>query len=370
METTQPTKVLVADAGRATGINFCRSLRLADDNIETIGLEKDRFSIFNSVADRTRLMPDITKDQEGFFDFLHHVIEEEQPDLLYPAKTNEVLWEVSKRRDELNTRVFLPEHSKIELFEDKFRTAKLWEQAGIKVPKGMLIKDEDDLRHAFKTIGQELWLRKLVGSGGAGSIAVKDFDLARAWIDRFNGWGNFMAAEVLTKPPEMATWAALWKEGELIVSQIRKRLFWEFAYLSPSGVTGVSGAQSTVKDPLIDEISMAAIQAIDDKPEGIISLDYTYDQEGYPNPTEVQASRFYTSMYFLARAGLNLPHIFLKLALGREIPEFKDKFSPLPEGAVWIKYIEREPVLTTMEEIQANVDNLNALQEQIRCVKA
>lgn len=357
-------KVLVTEAGRATGINFCRSLQLAPEKIETIGLEKDRFSIFNSVADRTILMPDIAQGTEEFFDFLDHVIGEEEPDLLYPAKTNAVLWEISKRRAQLKTKVFLPEHSKIELFEDKFATADLWEKAGIKVPRGMLIKDESDLRHAFQEIGKKIWLRKLIGSGGAGSIATDDFELARAWINRFDGWGNFMAAEVLTK--EMATWCALWKEGELIVSQIRKRLFWEFSYLSPSGVTGISGAQATTKDPQIDEISMAAIKAVDDKPEGIISLDYTYDHEGIPNPTEVQASRFYTSVNFMAQAGLNLPYIFLKLALGEEVPHFEDKFSPLPEGLVWIKYIEREPVLTTMADIRRNVDQLHVLQEQIK----
>lgn len=356
-------KVLFTEAGRATGINFCRSLKLAPEPIETVGLEKDPYSIFNSVADRTLPMPDITKDKEGFFRYLKRVIDEEKPDLLYPAKTNEVLWEVSKVRDQLGTRVFLPPHEKIELFEDKFATAEKWEKAGIKVPKGMLIKDEEDLKRAFREFGKKIWIRKLVGSGGAGSIDTDDFELARAWINRFNGWGNFMASELLTK--EMATWSALWKEGELIVSQIRKRLFWEFSYLAPSGVTGVSGAQMTVKDPKLDEISLAAIKAVDDKPDGIISLDYTYDKDGVPNPTEVQASRFYTSVHFMAKAGLNLPYIFVKMALGEDLPEFKDKFSPLPEGLVWIKYIECEPVLTTMAEVRGNMERLGALLEGI-----
>lgn len=357
-------KVLLTDSGRATGMNFCRSLKIAPEPVETVGMEKDPYSMFNSVADRTLPMPDITEDEEGFFRYLDHVIGREEPDLLYPAKTNEVLWEISKRRDQIGTRVFLPPHDKIELFEDKFKTADLWEKAGLKVPKGMLIKDEDDLRHAFSTLGKKIWLRKLKGCGGAGSIDTDDFNLGKAWIDRFNGWGNFMAAEVLGK--EMATWSALWKDGELIVSQIRKRLFWEFPYLSPSGVTGISGAQMTAKDPELDDISLAAIKAVDDKPNGIISLDYTYDNDGVPNPTEVQASRFYTSIYFMAKAGLNLPYIFLKLALGEDIPPVEDKFSPLPEGKVWIKYIEREPVLTTMEEIRQRTERLHDLLNEIK----
>ena len=357
-------KVLITEAGRATGINVTRCLRMAGEPITVIGLEKDKYSIFNSEADTTLLMPDITRDKEGFIAFLDDVIEREKPDVLYPAKTNEVLWEISHRRERLRTHIFLPDKEKVALFEDKFRTSQLWEKAGLRVPHGMMIHSEDDLRRAFKTIGKRLWFRKIKGCGGSGSIDTDDFDLAKAWINRFDGWGCFMAAECLTR--NTTSWSAIWKNGELVVSQIRKRLYWEFPYLSPSGVTGITGAQVTVRDPQLDEIALKAIKTVDDKPHGIISLDFTYDSDGIPNPTEVQASRFFTSMYFMAKGGLNFPYILLKLALNEDCPVFTTKFSPIEPGLVWIKYIEHEPVLTSLNRIEQNVRQLDQTMENIK----
>ena len=181
------------------------------------------------------------------------------------------------------------------------------------------------------------------------SIQTDNFDMAKAWINRLNGWGNFTAAEVLSK--NTATWSGLWNNGNLIVSQIRKRVYWEYGYLSPSGVSGITGAQVTAKDPLIDDIALKSIYSINKLPHGIVSVDFTYDFEGYPNPTEIQASRFFTSSYFMAKAGLNFPLLLIKLAFNEKIPEFNDKFSPLEEGLVWVKYVDCLPTLTSLKEI-------------------
>lgn len=77
-----------------------------------------------------------------------------------------------------------------------------------------------------------------------------------------------------------------------------------------------------------------------------------------PYITEIQASRFYTSSYFMAKAGLNLPYIMLKMAFDEELPVFENKFSPLPDGLVWIKYVDCLPFLTTIEEINKNENEL------------
>ena len=51
----------------------------------------------------------------------------------------------------------------------------------------------------------------------------------------------------------------------------------------------------------------------------------------------------------------------LKTAFGEEIDEINEKFSPLPENLLWIKYVDCEPVLTTVDEIEKNVKVLEEL---------
>ncbi|MBZ9618253.1 ATP-grasp domain-containing protein [Clostridium estertheticum] len=347
-------KIIVTNAGRSAGINFCRSLRLAPEKFEIIALENNKYSIMNAVADKKYLCPQA--DSKDYLEFLKFVIKDTNADFLYPSKTNEELWLIAKHRNELNIKTYLPDDDLIEIYENKFKTFELLKSKGIKVPNTKLIKNENDL-YDFISKYNKIWLRAIKGCGGKGSISTDSFSFAKEWINKFNGWGNFTAAEVLTD--KTASWTAIWKDGELIVSQIRERLYWEFGYLSPSGVTGITGAQITKKDSLIDELAIKSIKAITNKPHGIVSVDFCYDKDGVPNPTEIQASRFFTSTYFMAKSGLNFPYIMLKTAFNESIPKFEDKYSPLQENLMWIKYVDCEPLLTTTKEV--NLYELNLL---------
>lgn len=352
-------RVLVTNAGRGTAINFCRSLRLADEKIEIIGIENNPYSIFNAEVDQKFLCPDV--ESEDYLPFLKDVIRKTKANFIYPSKTNEELWLISRHRDEfekMGVKTFLPEDSMVQIYEDKYQTYKILRENGVPVAETTLLHNEDDLKRELQNRPEGVWIRAIKGCGGKGSTPATDFDFAKAWIDKFDGWGNFTASEILGK--KTATWSGLWKDGELIISQVRKRLYWEFSYLSPSGVTGITGAQMTAKDKGLDEIAMKAILSVCEKPHGIVAVDFTYDKDDIkPYVTEIQASRFYTSSYFMAKAGLNLPYIMLKMAFDEELPVFEDKFSPLEEGLVWIKYVDCLPVLTNLKEIEKNNEALN-----------
>ena len=49
---------------------------------------------------------------------------------------------------------------------------------------------------------------------------------------------------------------------------------------------------------MVDEIALRAITAVDGSPHGIFSVDLTYDDEGVPNPTEINIGRFFTTHLF------------------------------------------------------------------------
>lgn len=72
-----------------------------------------------------------------------------------------------------------------------------------------------------------------------------------------------------------------------------------------------------------------------------------------PRPTEINISRFFTTIQFFAAAGLNFPEIFCELGLqGRSIWE-GPKINPLPPGLVWLRGMDQPPQLRRREELEA-----------------
>lgn len=347
------TRVLILSATDGTaGVDFCKSLRLCGKKYHIVASDTNSIRLHHALpyADEHFLLPDINeKGDAEYWSVLLKLIKHTKPDFIYAADTNKELELFSARRDEIDVPYFLPPREAVEIYEDKWLTWQFLQQADIQVPKTVLIKNKADLEHAISEF-QQVWLRATTGSGGRGSIPTDNFDFAVNWLNHNNGWGVFTAAECLTK--KMATWIGLWKEGELIVCQGRNRLHWDYGHLSPSGVSGITGAQSTTSDSVIHQTALAAIAAIPHKPHGVVSVDFTYDSEGRPNPTEIQASRFYSSIYFLAAAGLNLPDMFIDLGLGRETKEVLKREHPLEDGLVWLKTVGCPEQLTTLQEME------------------
>ena len=194
---------------------------------------------------------------------------------------------------------------------------------------------------------KEVWLRRIYGSGGAGSIATSDAKLAECWINRFNGWGKFTISDKLSK--RTCTWSSIWKDGKLIIEQGREREYWEFADRAPSGVTGITGAQFARNDEYMKQISLNIIKNTSLRPNGALAIDYTYDENGELNLTEIQASRLYSSTLFMSTCGVNLPLILYKTAMGERCNTTKKE---IDENLLWLKYVELEPMLVSRKQIE------------------
>ena len=158
---------------------------------------------------------------------------------------------------------------------------------------------------------------------------------------------------------------SLWKDGELVVAQGRKRLYWELSKISPSGVTGATGTGLTYSSEELDDIARRAVLAVDSKPDGLFGVDMAYDKNGVPNPTEINIGRFFTTHEFFTQAGLNMPEMFVKLAYGESVPKLVKNTNPLPDGLVWIRGMDFEPVLSDVETVEASVAKLNEILKEL-----
>lgn len=356
-------RILVNETGGTLSRNFIASLRKSKQKYYIIGITSHPYELALSNADESFLVPQA--DDPKFISVINQIARKTGATFLH-SQHDVVISVLVKYRDELTVPTFFPKPETVCVCADKFESYRRWVGAGVPVPKTMEIHTSNDLSRAFQKLGKTLWLRLKEGGGGAGSLPTDDEQFARMWIDRFHGWGKFTASEMLS--PSSITWSSIWQNGRLVVAQTRKRLYWLFANRTLSGVTGVTGAAVTVRDPAIDALAQKAILAIDAQPQGIFSVDMTYDLKGEPRLTEINIGRFFTTIHFFTEAGLNMPDMFVRLAYGEKLPRLSRRINPLPAGLVWVRGMDTQPVLTTQKKIAGYKKSLAKLEKEVHSV--
>lgn len=344
------SKIQVGGAGGAPSNNFIRSLRESGRDDYIIGTSCVPSDLFLADADEKHVVPAATA--AGYPEKILSLIAVARPDFIHLQNDYEVR-AISRLRDEvmaLGTTLYLPAAETIENCVDKQKSHAIWQASGVRVPRTILLNDESDLRSAFDQFGPTIWVRAVEGGGGRGALPVDNHEFAKIWIDRFDGWGTFTASELLSE--KSITWQSIWFEGELVVAQTRRRRSWNFGNRTLSGITGITGVGETCSDAQVDRVAQDAILAIDARPHGIFSADMTFDFSGIPKPTEINIGRFFTTHYFFTKAGLNFPEIYCNIALEGKFPSLAKKINPLPDGLIWIRGMDREPVLTTVAELE------------------
>jgi len=350
-------KILIAGAGGAPSEGVINSLLRSKKNEIIVGMGSEPTDLVLSNAAEKYYIP--YADTEGYKEALLKLLRSVKPDFIHFQNDLEI-YHASKFRDDihaLGVKTYMPSHEVIDTCVHKYKTYLKCLEAGITVPKNIMINSEEDLRYAFSELGDDkgkIWLRATsIGGGGKGALPTNDFDFAKGWIDRYNGWGDFVAAEMLT--PDTVTWLSIWNNGELVTAQTRIRKGWTHGNRTVSGVTGVTKVGQTFSDPEVDRISIATIKAVSNKPHGIFGVDMAYDKNGIPNPTEINISRFFTTVLFFTEAGLNMPEIFKDIVLYDELPKLEKIINPLQDGLLWIRGMDTKPRLMTDKQIANEV---------------
>ena len=357
---TKRIKVIITGAGGSASIGFCRSLSDSKTDYEIIGLDSDKYHLSLAEGYINYLVPP-AKDPD-YIPIINYIADKHHAHFLHIQPDPEIEV-ISENREKLRVKTNLPRKEVVRECLNKYSTYKLWKKAGIAVPETMLIESADGLKEAFISFGPKIWLRNIRGAAGKGALLTNDFQEAVSWIDFCKGWGVFTAAKYLTN--RTITWQSIWHKGDLAVAQTRLRKYWEFSNRSPSGVTGLTGTGVTISDEKVNEIALRCIYAVDEKPNGIFSMDMTYDEEGTPNPTEINIGRFFTTHYFFTKAGLNMPDIYVKLSLGLKVDPPVQKINPLKDNLAWVRGLDSLPVLTTVAEIEDREKQLRMLRSHM-----
>ena len=354
-------KMLITGAGSAQTNGVVNCLLNDAEECEIIGVGSDPYDLMFCRAHKRYLIPHSTRPE--YKEVFLKILDIEKPDIVHFQHDIEMAIAL-KFEDEIRARgckLFVPDYDTIDTCVYKYKSWKKFKAAGIKVPENLIIKDEDDLKKVYAELTdgvQPVWFRPMIiGNAGKGAFVTPDIEEARENLNTGSGWGNYMAAEYL--PGENITWLSIWDRGELIVAQGRKRGGWAYSSMSLSGVTGITKIGITFSSDELDEIAMNCCKAVatDGKPHGIFGVDLKCDRNGVPNPTEINISRFFATVEFFEKAGLNMPAIFKDLALYGRRPNIEKTCNPLKDDLLWLRSLDDRPILTTREEMENTLIN-------------
>ncbi len=339
--------ILLCGAGGPAGVNFSRSVKAGDKQIKIIGADCNKMHLeFNEYIDKAYVIPRC--NEIGYIDSINRIIEKEHVDFLHPQPDIEV-GVLSKNREKIKTKMLLPSKNAIEVCQDKFLSAKYWEEAGLATSKTILIKDEVDIKRAFSEIGKKIWVRARSGAGGRGSTLATNEKTANSWINywrsRKKDW-TFIAQEYL--PGKNIAFQSIWKDGKLIISQARERIEYIYPYLAPSGVTGTPTIAKTINNDEVNKVATEAVLSIDKNATGIFCVDLKENKEGIICPTEINCGRFFTTSFGFTSLGIklginaNMPYIYVMMGLGEDNNLFLGlkKYNCLPKDWYYLRHID------------------------------
>ena len=339
-------RILILGAGGSPATNFVRSLKDSKEKFYIVGTDSNPYYLARAETDKKYLIPEAKNLK--YLKVLNNIIKQEKIDFAHAQNDTEI-GIISKLREKINVPLYLPSKKSVKICQNKWKSYQCWNRFGVPQPKTMKIDTPKKLKQAFKKLGKKIWIRETSGAGGKGSLLVSDFKQAKYWIDFHGTWNKFIAAEYLS--PDTITWQSIWYNGELIVAQTRKRIYWELGKIAPSGISGATGAAITTSNLKVDKIARNSILAIDKKPHGIWSVDMCFNKKGVPIPTEINSGRFFTTHYFFTKAGLNMPEIFVKLAFNEKV-NLNNVVNPLPDNLMWIRGMDFLPIFTSVKKIQ------------------
>jgi hypothetical protein len=317
-------------------------LRISGENYYIVGTDVNPYHIELNDLDQRYVIPQC--NDPNYFSVLNEIIDKWAIDYVHPQPDIEVL-AIAKNRDLIKGgKTFLPSYHSIEIAQDKFECNSLLHDSGIPVADSVKLFNKEQARTAISNLlrwNSKVWLRATHGAGSKAAVPIYHADEAHGWINiwrhRDLDFMDFMVSEYL--PGQDFAFTSIWKEGELITSIVRQRVLYLLGFVSPSGQSSTPSVAVIVHNDKVNEIATNAILAIDPKPQGAYYVDLKENSHGIPCVTEINAGRFNATINFFAHAGINLPHLLIKLATNQEFPNVK-KYDPVPKGQYWVRQID------------------------------
>jgi carbamoylphosphate synthase large subunit len=349
-------RLLVMAAGTGACNNLVRSLKAGDPEVYIVGCNDDRFTLKQSSADRLYLTPPVTATD--FESSLLRLLDHEKIDLVIPSGDGDVL-ALSKLREKLGSRCFLPEAKIIGLCQDKFALTKFLAARGVPVPATGAVTRLDRVGAIFKRLGRPrpLWCRVRVGSRSLGAAPVNTVRQARAWIRYWQEMrgipaNRFTLSEYLPGRDFMSM--SLWRDGQMVLVTTFEKLSYFGGEAYPSGASSLSSLAKTIIDDRLVDISKRAIRALSPTASGAFSVDLKENAAGVPCVTEINAGRFFIGMTALDQVSKHaVASVFVCLALDGLV-DLSEEYTTVPDYYV-VRDLDTMPGIFSADDLFSGI---------------
>jgi carbamoyl-phosphate synthase large subunit len=345
--------VLLTGAGGSASSNVLDAWRRGSLPCAVVGVDTSSTYLHLSAADERVLVP--RADDPSYVEAINRVVKHFAIDVLHAQPDPEVHI-LSEARDDVLASMFLPSRQAVRIAADKSAFAQAMSDADVPVPESVSFETTDDLHDKCRGLldhHERIWIRARVGAGSRASLPVRTPDQAKAWVqwwvdEKGLRVSDFMASEQLVGA-EFA-FQSIWQDGELIAGQARERVTYLYGHLTPSGQTSTPAVARTVNRADVDDVACRSIRALDPVPNGVYCVDMKTAQDGQVKVTEINAGRFFTTSNFFAAAGVNMPEMLLRCALGERPARLGS--SLLPDDLYWIRMVDMGFVLVPGAELE------------------
>jgi len=264
------------------------------------------------------ILPDVSRDSEGFVDALLQVLADYPADVVLPGHDGSIE-AIRARREEVERVSALPVASEaaLDIAVDKECTLALARELGIPTPRCVVVRSDSEIESAIRDVGLPVVVkptRSWVAQGGGGtrltSMAVISVDQARRAWKYIAGCGG--EAEIQQwLPGRREAISCFMAQGE-IWAQFAQISYREFPVLG-----GVSVLCESIPAPedtgRFAELLVRAIGL-----EGCSMVEFRRDADGRPALMEVNP-RMGGSVALAARCGVDFPGLTYSWAMGRPL---------------------------------------------------
>lgn len=325
LDHNQLTVFIPSGAGAPGFAGICRCLR-DESTWKILAGDVNENAYGKSLADAFFVVP--PSDQtEAYLSVVHEICEKFSVDVILPITTRElhVLSKHKSQFEDKGIRVIVSEEAKIDVANDKGKTAAVAKELGIPVPENGVCCDRKSLQETtllfFKRV-QSVCFKPVLGNGSRG------FGIISQEIER----GGFLKSKASILPMSLEEWLIRLPEKfdtPLLLSDFLPGAEYSVDLLCDRGKTlfciprtrekmigGISVQGKVERNFGLIAFCIRLAQALE--LDGPIGMQWKEDQQGIPHLIEINP-RLQGTTSALALAGINIPVQAVRLALGMEL---------------------------------------------------
>ncbi len=307
-------KILVTDAQVRNSVAIVRSLGKRGHEIYTCDADRIATGFFSKYVKKFFVHPDNIKFQDEYIQSVIEFVAREKIEIILPIR-DESTFVIAKNREKFDPqiRIPIPDFSKIQQASNKAFTFQIAEKIGIPIPKTYYPQSIEDLEQVstFPVV-----LKPTFSSGSRGISFCQNLDeLKFQYAAKINKFNRFIVQDyipIADKENSEFDWYCIYGWDSKIKAHGCFRRIRSYP---------LNSGPSTLKESIeMPEINKYATQILDFLNwQGLAQLDFRLDaRDNVPKLMEINP-RAWASMEHSLRIGMDVPGLWLQLALGKPI---------------------------------------------------